>query len=83
MRQLKLFEFLHNIDQDWEHGIKGIVLKFESKMVFTTNVVITECHIMAVAFLISLTHNLFIDLIPASFLYLGKWCVSSLLPSPL
>ena len=56
-----LFEFLHNVDQGWEHGIEGIVLKFESKMAFTTNVVVTELDIMAVAFLILLTHNFFID----------------------
>ena len=56
-----LFEFLHNVDRGWEHGIEGIVLKFESKMAFITNVVVTKRHIMAGMFMISLTHNFFID----------------------
>ena len=56
-----LFEFLHNVDRGREHGIEGIVLKFESKMAFTTNVVVTEHRIMAGAFMILLTHNFFID----------------------
>ena len=56
-----LFEFLHNVDRGRKHGIEGIVLKFESKMAFTTNVVVTEHRIMAGAFMISLTHNFFID----------------------
>ena len=56
-----LFEFLHNVDRGREHGIEGIVLKFESKMAFTTYVVVTERRIMAGAFMISLTHNFFIE----------------------
>ena len=45
----------------WEHGIEGIVFKFESKMAFITNVVVTECRKMAGAFMILLAYNFFID----------------------
>ena len=55
--------FFYNAERGWEHGIKVIhvALKFESKMMLTTNVVIMDHCIMDVMFLILLTQKIFID----------------------
>ena len=55
-------EFTHCVSRGWRLGTEVNVLKFESAMMCTKNVVSTNPRIMDVVFVISLTHQHFIDL---------------------
>lgn len=80
MRQLNHLIYFTIIQGGWENGIKDIVLKFETKMMYTTNA--HNRRIVGVEFLISLIQNFFL---PNSRLFLELMVisvVSVLLPSP-
>ena len=51
----------HCASRGWRLGTEVNVLKFESALMFTNNVVSTNPRIMDVVFVISLTHKHFID----------------------
>ena len=54
-------DFTHYARRGWRFGTEVNVLKFESALMFTNNVVSTNPRIMDVVFVISLTHKHFID----------------------
>ena len=54
-------DFTHYARRGWRLGTEVKVLKFESAMMCTNNVVFMNPRIMDVVFVISLTHKHFID----------------------
>ena len=54
-------DFTHHARRGWRLGTEVKVLKFESAMMCTNNVVFMNPRIMDVVFVISLTHKHFID----------------------
>ena len=75
-----------NVERGYEHGIEGTNLNFKFKMLSVGNVVVIDCHIMDVTFLISLTLKNFSSAlllpIPASSLFYSLYISGGRLPSP-
>ena len=71
MRQLNHLIFFIIIQGGWEHGIKDIVFKFETKMIYTSNA--HSRRIVDVEFLILLIQSFFL---PNSCLFLDLMVIS-------